>query len=178
MTLTRILRIIASPILWLFNSTKFDEKWINLFCDWFGSVPSFKQQTIFMLVWIVIILIKPDLDPNMFHLMAFLTIYSAITQPMLAINGGRTNDMTMKLLKANLHQMQALLDMFQKLEEAMEEIRKLQKSDAQQIDEMDAEIEKLNEMRIHIEGMSDDITNKVMESIYKQLQLQQRKQWK
>lgn len=167
MTLKRILRVLASPIAWLFKVTRTDEIWINAFCDWFNSIPAFKQQALFMTIWLVAVIIKPDLDPNMFHLMAFLTVYSAITQPLLAINGGRTNDMTMKLLKSNYHQMQALLEMFQKLEEAVEEIKKLQANDAKQIDEMDKELEKLTQIHIHLEGMAD--TKKAFESIAKQL---------
>jgi hypothetical protein len=166
-TIKRILRILFSPITWLFRVTRIDEKLINAFCDWFNSIPAFKQQAIFMAVWLVAVIIKPDLDPNMFHLMAFLTVYSAITQPLLAINGGRTNDMTMKLLKSNYHQMKALLDMFQKLEEAVDEIKKLQARDAEQIDEIDKEIEKLTQIHIHLEGMND--TKKALDSIAKQL---------
>lgn len=98
---------------WPFVNTKADEKWIGAFVDWFGSVPGFKQQMLFMLGWVVIAIVYPSIDPNMMHLMVFLTIYSGITQPMIAIQNAYASHIMMQLLRTTVHQNEALKEMIE-----------------------------------------------------------------
>lgn len=125
---------ILFPIRWVFTSYPQDEVWINKFADAFGSIPGFKLQTIVMLGWTAIVCIYPQLDPNMFHLMAALTIYSAITQPMIAIQNARSTLLMIQLLKNNINQMEAMADMIRKLQE-------LEQQDAETLEDIAEAVE-------------------------------------
>ena len=111
----RFFQYIANPITWIFRSSARAEKRINGFTDWFGSVPGFKQQMTFMLGWVLIAIVFPRIDPNMFHLMAFLTIYSGVTQPLLAIQNARSGYMMVKMLQSQQNQLRAMQAMIQHL---------------------------------------------------------------
>lgn len=108
----RLLTIIK----WPFTKTSGDEKWINAFVDWFGSISGFKQQMIFMFGWILIVLVYPNIDPNMLHLMAFLTIYSGITQPMIAIQNTHTGEMQIRMMKSQQIQIEAMKAMIEAMQ--------------------------------------------------------------
>ena len=118
------LRVILFPVLWLVKPYRFDEKWINKFSDWFGGSVGFKQQTFLMMLWTEGALQGWIHDPHMLIIMAALTIYSAITQPILAKVGTRTssliieqNERIRQLQEINIHQTQALLDVVTRLHE-------------------------------------------------------------
>lgn len=142
-TIKRIAHLVAFPVLWLVRPYRFDDVWINTFADWFGGPVGFKQQTFVMGLWIDGVVQGWIHDPHMLVIMAVLTIYSAITQPMLAIASARTTKLLMEALgmirqqadqirqlqEVNLHQTKALLDVVTKLHE-------LESHDAAQIAEI------------------------------------------
>lgn len=115
MRLSSVIKWIISPVTWFFKTTDFDETWIKGFVNWFGSIPGFKQQMAFMLGWVLIAIFYPVIDPNAMHLMVFLTVYSGITQPMIAIQNAYSGYMNVQLLKANQIQMEAMKSMIEEL---------------------------------------------------------------
>ena len=132
----KILGVLFFPILWLVRPYRFDEKWINKFSDWFGGSVGFKQQTFVMALWVEGVMQGWIADPHMLFIVAVLTIYSAITQPMLARAGTRTTRMLMEqnehirqLQEVNLHQTRAMLDVVTRLHE-------LERQDAQTLGEL------------------------------------------
>jgi hypothetical protein len=57
------------------------------FNQWFGSRPGVWQTLLVVGTFVVLERLFPRIDPSMFALMAWLTIYSAVTQPALALAG-------------------------------------------------------------------------------------------
>lgn len=57
---------------------------LEAFAVWFASKGGVYQTTIVVLGWSVLAWVHRSLDPNLFRTMAVLTIYSAVTQPVLA----------------------------------------------------------------------------------------------
>lgn len=112
-----LLSCITSPFRWFFRHSPHDEVVINSFSDWFGSVPGFKQQMVFMLGWTAIAVFYPAIDPNMFHLMAFLTLYSGLTQPLLAIQNARSGYLMVKMIQTQQNQIGAIQAMLKHMQE-------------------------------------------------------------
>lgn len=135
------------------RATKNDDRFIGVFSDWFGSIVGFKQQTMFMMGWTLIAIVFPVVDPNMLHLMVFLTIYSGITQPVLALGNTKTAELMMTLLRNNVHQMEAMKkiiehqnEMIQRQQCVLEEIKQVRELDSKIILEMAEDIEELVEV--------------------------------
>lgn len=60
------------------------ERALEWFADWFASRGGVYQTTVAVLAWTVAACVWRGLDPNLFRTMAILTVYSAVTQPVLA----------------------------------------------------------------------------------------------
>lgn len=60
------------------------ERALEWFADWFASRGGVWQTTIVVLAWTAAACVWRGLDPNLFRTMAVLTVYSAVTQPVLA----------------------------------------------------------------------------------------------
>lgn len=60
------------------------------FNAWFASRAGVWHTLAIVLAIVVVERIDPHLDPSMFALMAYLTVYSALTQPALAVVGAES----------------------------------------------------------------------------------------
>lgn len=65
---------------------------MNRFADWFASRAGIWQTGIIVVGWSIAATVWTFLDPSLFRTMAVLTIYSAITQPILAYVAVRSSD--------------------------------------------------------------------------------------
>lgn len=74
--------------------TRKADRALDRFADWFASRGGVWETTIVVLVWTVIACIWRPLDPNLFRTMAILTVYSAVTQPILAYCNRRVAEKT------------------------------------------------------------------------------------
>lgn len=82
------------------------------FAEWFASRGGVWQTTIVVLAWTAAACVWRGLDPNLFRTMAILTVYSAVTQPVLAYcatRAARKADADTKALKAEEDQILAAL---------------------------------------------------------------------
>lgn len=72
---------------------------LHAFAKWFGSAAGVIQT--FFLVSLVVIFefVKPTMDPSGFWLLYWLTIYSSVTQPLLAYTSGVTDEANAEALK-------------------------------------------------------------------------------
>lgn len=68
------------------------ERWLGKFADWFASVAGIIQTSVFVAVVLVVEWFRPSLDPHGFWLLFWLTVYSGITQPVLAFCARRASD--------------------------------------------------------------------------------------
>lgn len=59
------------------------DRLLNLFADWFASRGGVIQTAVVVLAWTLAACAWSGLDPNLFRTMAVLTVYSAVTQPVL-----------------------------------------------------------------------------------------------
>ncbi|QQE80944.1 hypothetical protein GI364_11465 [Alicyclobacillus sp. SO9] len=116
----------------MFTTSEREERWLAAFSKWFGGVPGFKQQTLVIALWTISILTGIVHDPGMLHFLIVLTIYSAITQPMLAIGSAiatrltaaqskrleeqsekieQQSERTERLVESSIHMQEAMRDM-------------------------------------------------------------------
>lgn len=73
---------------------------LNRFANWFSSAAGVLQTAVIVTLWVVAEYLHYIHDQNMFQLMAWLTIYSAVTQPVLAYSNRQdTTDADLILTK-------------------------------------------------------------------------------
>jgi uncharacterized membrane protein len=128
---------------WLFTTSKKEERWAERFSEWFGSVAGLKQQVVPIFIWIAIALIDPNFDHQLILLMAILTVYSAVTQPVLMMGSNRPLKMLQQLLKNNIDTLEAIKGMVEQLE-------KLEKQNAAKIEQMADDLEEIQEGIQHV----------------------------
>jgi hypothetical protein len=68
------------------------------FNQWFGSRPGVWQTLLVVGAFVVLERLFPRVDPSMFALMVWLTIYSAVTQPALALAGRLSSERLERLI--------------------------------------------------------------------------------
>jgi hypothetical protein len=72
---------------------------LNRFAKWFASSAGVWQTVTFSLVWVAAERIWPHLDPNGFFLLFVFTVYSGITQPILAYSNRLDTEQGAEILK-------------------------------------------------------------------------------
>lgn len=84
------------------------------FGSWFASAPGVWQTFAICMAVVAAELTWPSADPHMFWFLVVLTVYSAVTQPVLAFIGARSGEHQEKILAhceqilAHLEQLSAL----------------------------------------------------------------------
>ena len=81
---------------------------LQAFARWFSSPAGIWQTLALVAVAVVYEKIFPHVDPNGFWILYWLTVYSAITQPILAYVAGLAGAEELKLIKEELQILKGL----------------------------------------------------------------------
>ncbi len=72
---------------------------LHRFAKWFGSAAGVIQTAIVVAAVVIAEFIDPKLDPNYFMFLFWATVYSAVTQPLLAYSAGVTDESNAEALR-------------------------------------------------------------------------------
>jgi hypothetical protein len=72
---------------------------LHRFALWFGSAAGVIQTAVFVTVVVVAEFLRPSMDPNGFWFLFWATVYSAVTQPLLAYSTSVTDESNAEALK-------------------------------------------------------------------------------
>lgn len=98
---------------------------LKRFAVWFASSTGVWQTVAVCLGWVVVERLFPQSDPNGFLLLYVLTVYSAITQPILAYSNKMDTDATDRILQ----ELRTILDRIESMERAIaEDVEDVQES--------------------------------------------------
>jgi hypothetical protein len=98
---------------------------LNRFARWFSSAAGVWQTVLFCTTWVTFERVFRQSDPNGFVLLYVMTVYSAVTQPVLAY----TNRLDTEKGSLTLQELRSVLDRISAMEEAiLEDTEDLQHS--------------------------------------------------
>lgn len=121
------------------------------FTNWFASLKGTIQTTIVVLAWVIVEQTFPNIDPNGFILLYILTVWSAITQNLLAytstlsaIEAQKSQDLLMQLLSNNVHQLEFLIQLVENQNTTISKLDNI-------LQKLSKHVEELNEDVIEIQ---------------------------
>lgn len=122
-------------------------KFMVVFAKWFASPLGVLETFILTIGWVIVETFNPHLDPNGFFIMYIFTLYSGITQPVLAysanmsaIEAEKNQELLVQLAKNNIDMMEAILSLMENQEKMLNKFDTILGSIAEDVEQIQDEI--------------------------------------